>query len=368
MKNVLIFGMTDKQGGIESFLLNYCFHMDPARFSFDFLCNTKTVAYEQELIDHGCKVYRIAMRSQNRKQYQKELRAFFDAHGKEYDIIWVNVCSLANIDYLKEAKRVGIPVRIIHSHNSANMDSKLRGMLHKLNKTQIEKYATYYFSCSKEASDWFYTQKIQSSGRYYLINNAIDVSKYAYDPQIALAKRKELGLEDNFVVGNIGRFHFQKNQLFLLDIFEEIKKRKENAKLLLVGDGEDRDKIEEAIAKKNLQDSVMLLSFRKDVPALLMAMDVFVFPSLFEGLSLALLEAQASGLPVFASKDVISKDSSMSDSFYWISLEKPAEEWAEQIVQKSSESSHMGICKLEQFGYDIQKEAKKLEELFEGFL
>jgi glycosyltransferase involved in cell wall biosynthesis len=248
------------------------------------------------------------------------------------------------------------------------MDSKLRGLLHKFNKTQIEKYATHYFSCSKEASDWFYSKKIQESGRYYLINNAIDVLKYAYDPQIALKKRKELGVEDNFVVGNIGRFHFQKNQLFLLDVFEEIKKRKENAKLLLVGDGEDRNKIEEAIAQKNLQESVLLLSCRKDVPELLMAMDVFVFPSLFEGLSLALLEAQASGLAVFASKDVISKDSCMSDSFYWIGLEKPAAYWAEQILEKSWNSSHTGICKLEQFGYDIQKEAKKLEELFEGFL
>lgn len=135
MKRILVFGMTENPGGVESFLMNYYRHIDRSRIQFDFLANShESVAYEQEIISMGARVFHITARSENLKVYKKELKRLFVEHSAEWQAIWVNVCSLANIDYLKIAKQFGIKKRIIHSHNSQNMDSKLRGILHNINK------------------------------------------------------------------------------------------------------------------------------------------------------------------------------------------------------------------------------------------
>ena len=169
MFNILIFGMNDNPGGVESFLMNYARNFDKTKVHMDFLCNTKVVAYENELTDMGCKVIKVTARRDNPVRYKKDMKAFFKEHAAEYDVIWVNLCSLANIDYLKMAKKYGIPVRIIHSHNSKNMDSRLRGILHKINKKKIGRIATDYWACSYEAAKWFYPDKIINSGQYRLI-------------------------------------------------------------------------------------------------------------------------------------------------------------------------------------------------------
>ena len=163
MFNILIFGMNDNPGGVESFLMNYARNFDKTKVHMDFLCNTKVVAYENELTDMGCKVIKVTARRDNPVRYKKDMKAFFKDHAAEYDVIWVNLCSLANIDYLKMAKKYGIPVRIIHSHNSRNMDSRLRGILHKINKKKIGRIATDYWGCSYEAAMWFYPDKIINS-------------------------------------------------------------------------------------------------------------------------------------------------------------------------------------------------------------
>ena len=147
MKRVLVFGVTENPGGVESVIMNYYRNIDRNKIQFDFLCNTKEVAYEDEIIKMGGKIYKITGRSVNRRQYMNDMEKFFSENAKKYTTIWVNVCSLANIDYLKFAKKYGIKYRIIHSHNSENMDSKLRGLLHKFNKKIIIKYATDFWAC-----------------------------------------------------------------------------------------------------------------------------------------------------------------------------------------------------------------------------
>ena len=134
-KKVLVFGMTENPGGVESVIMNYYRNIDLKRVHFDFLCNSyEPIAYEDELTSNGAKCFHFVARSKNPIKYHKELKTFFKKHADEYSAIWVNVCSLANIDYLKLAKKYGISKRIIHSHNSENMDSKLRGKLHEYNK------------------------------------------------------------------------------------------------------------------------------------------------------------------------------------------------------------------------------------------
>ena len=147
MMRILVFGMTENPGGVESFLVNYYRHIDRNKKQWDFLCNSHNpVAYEDELISLGGRCFHITARSDNRQKYQQELEAVFKEHANEWDAIWVNVCSLANIDYLKIAEKYGIRKRIIHSHNSQNMDNWLRGLLHKWNKRQIGKIATDFWA------------------------------------------------------------------------------------------------------------------------------------------------------------------------------------------------------------------------------
>lgn len=155
MFRILVFGMTENPGGVESFLMNYFRHIDKSKIQFDFLCNShEFIAYEEEIRSSGSRIFHITARSKHWKKYSKELKKVFAGHASEWDAIWVNVCSLANIDYLKMAKKYGITKRIIHSHNSQNMDSWLRGILHKWNRLCLAGYATDFWACSENAARW----------------------------------------------------------------------------------------------------------------------------------------------------------------------------------------------------------------------
>jgi len=369
MNKILIFGMTENAGGVESVIMNYYRKLDKNKNKIDFLCNTDKIAYESEINETGGKIYKITARSKNYKKYKKELKEFYINHANEYDTIWINLCSLANMDYLKMAKKYKIKYRIIHSHNTENMDSKLRGILHRINKVFVKNYATDFWACSEEAGRWFYNKKIMNSDRYLEVNNAIDLEKYKYNNNIRNEYRSNLELNNNFVVGNVGRLHFQKNQLFLIDIFHEISKKIHNAKLLIVGQGEDESKLRKKVKTLGIEEKVIFLGIRNDVPNLLQAMDAFVFPSVFEGLGLALVEAQAVGLPTFASEKVIPRIVKMSKKFHFISLDKTAQEWAEIIVsetqRKREQNEENIIANIQKNGYDINFEVKKLEKYFQ---
>ena len=368
MVRVLVFGMNDNPGGVESFLMNYIRRMQGNGIQFDFLCNTKIVAYETEILRMGCEIYRITARSVNAGKYKEELERFFEQYAEKYQVIWVNVCSLANIDYLKLAKKYGIARRIIHSHNSQNMDSKLRGMLHQLNKHLISRYATDFWACSEDAGKWFYNTAILSSERYRVIRNAIDVRKFEFSQSARMEYRKTFNLEEKTVFGNIGRLHFQKNQMFLLDVFYEYRKYNENAVLLLVGQGEDEEKLRRKVTELNMESAVRFMGVRHDVPLLLSAMDIFVFPSLFEGLSLVSLEVQASGILLFASEQVIPEEIRISEAMYTLGLNSGAKHWAqfiqEQWEQHKNISRKSYIDEFENRGYSIETEVQKVQELF----
>lgn len=368
MIRVLVFGMNDNPGGIESFLMNYIRRMQGKEICFDFLCNTDIVAYEDELLNMGCNIYKITARSVDIKKYRNELESFFAKKAVEYDVIWVNVCSLANIDYLKAAKKYGIPRRVIHSHNSQNMDSKLRGILHRINKQFIDRYATDFWTCSEDAGKWFYSSKILASKNYKLIRNAIDVQNFEFSQNARDEYRRKLNICDRVVLGNVGRLHFQKNQMFLLEIFKEYKKINENACLLLIGQGEDEEKLRNRVGELHLEADVKFLGVRNDIPQLLSAMDVFVFPSLFEGLSLVSLEVQASGILIFASEQIIPEEIRISDSLFTLNLDESAEYWAQCIEEKRLRQGEIARksyrSEFQARGYSIEEEVKKMQSLF----
>ncbi len=365
MKKVLVFGITDNPGGVESVIMNYYRNIDRKKIQFDFLCNTEIVAYEDEIKKLGGTIYRVTARSKDRKKFYQDLDEFFKNHSNEYIAIWVNVCSLANIDYLKYAKKYGIKRRIIHCHNARNMDSKLRGILHLLNRIVLHKYATDFWTCNRKSNAWFYSRKIIKSNKIIEVNNAIDTKVFKFDEKIREEYRKKLGLENKFVIGHVGRFHFQKNQLFLLDIFNEVHKREPNSTLILVGQGEDAEKITNKIDSLGLKDSIMLLGIRDDVNKLMCAMDVFLFPSLFEGLGIVLLEAQATRLPCVASCDDTPPEVNMTDEFIFLPLDASIGIWAGSVLDFKNTKRKTNNDFIKKNNYDISCEAKKLEKYFE---
>ena len=332
MIKVLVFGMTETPGGVESVIMNYYRHIDRTRIQFDFLCNSyEKVAYEAELLALGGHTFHFPARSKNYPRYRLELKCFFREHAAEYAVIWVNICSLANIDYLKLAAQYGIPKRIIHSHSSANMDGRLRGLLHQHNKKQIGRFATDFWACSAEAAGWFYPSEICSQA--VILHNAIDVQCMAYDENGRENIRRQLGWQNQFVIGNIGRLHFEKNQRFALEVMAALVRKDRSVRLVLVGQGEDESELREQIFRKGLQEYVYRAGVQSNIRDWLSSFDLFLFPSVFEGLPVAAMEAQANGVPVLASEDVIPDEVRMNKNIKMLSLQQPPEIWAEAVCE-----------------------------------
>ncbi len=364
---VLVFGMTENPGGVESFLMNYYRCINKKKIQFDFLCNSyQPIAFEKEINQLGGKTYHISARSKNYFKYQKEMKSFFQQHRDEYQAIWVNVCSLANIDYLKMAKQYGISKCIIHSHNSQNMDGKMRKMLHNFNKNRIDKYATDFWACSQGAAEWFYGATNQA----VIIHNAIDINKMAYNENKGKAYRERLGWDSNYIIGNIGRFHFQKNQLFTLDVFSDILQKIPEARLILIGQGEDEKKIKAKIHNLDLEGKVYMPGAQQDISGWLSAMDIFLFPSVFEGLSVVALEAQANGIPVLASTSAISKEAKINNNVICFDLKRPVNEWSLMLYKMAEAYSRESNDKIKAAfldkHFDIKFEVQKLEMLLEN--
>ena len=275
-------------------------------------------------------------------------------------MFWYNTCTLTNIDYLVYAKKYGIKKRIIHAHNSGNETSKLRGIFHYLNKTRLSQYATDYWSCSMVASEYFYNENIINSPKHHIINNAIQTKDYAFDEAVRNEIRKEYKLEDKYVIGHVGRFQYQKNHEFLVDIFNEYLKLDNNAVLMLIGQGEGEEVIRQKVADLGITENVMFMGVRSDVNKLLQAMDIFVLPSHFEGLPLVLVEAQSAGLPCYVSKDVITKESDVTGNIEFISLDDGDKKWAQIIYDnKKSDDRNKYTQLVIDAGFDINTETNK---------
>ena len=363
MKRILVIGLTDNLGGIESVIMNYYRNIDRNKVQFDFLYSTPTIALKEEIEFLGGRTYKIAAKHSDFFKYKKDIKNFFKEHASEYSAIWVNFCNITNLDYFVLAKKYGIKKRIIHAHNSQNMGSKLKLLIHNFNKLLIPLYATDFWSCSEVASKWFYFPKTINSSKYKLINNAIDYNKFKYNEELRNKVRKELKLDKKIVFGNVSRFHFQKNHSFALKVFKEFLKLEPNSIFLLIGAGEDEDKLKKLCKEIKIEDKVIFMGVRHDINELLQAIDIFLFPSLFEGLSLSLLEAQASKTLVVTS-DNVSPETNMSENIYFWKLDSE-DKWAKRIYnlykKYDRKKSKDYIIKN---NFDIKNESKKIENIF----
>jgi glycosyltransferase involved in cell wall biosynthesis len=359
--NILIYGMSSSYGGIESFIMNVFRNINRKRAQFDFVCYDKKPACHQEILELGGMVYIVPERRRNYFIHCKKLKKLMKE--KNYDIVWSNLNSLSDILILKFAFLYSIRMRIAHVHNSDLPPKIITKILHSANKTKIVKYATDFWACSYVAGRFFFTDSILQSSQFKIIYNAIEVSNFVFNQTARNMKRDELKLKDNIIIGHIGGFRMQKNHGFLLKVFLEIYKKNENAVLLLVGDGSLRKDIEEQINIYGLKDNVRLLGNRKDISELLNAMDVFVFPSHYEGLGIALIEAQAAGLSCFIS-DVIPHEAVITKNVYPISLCEPAAVWADVILKNVEYRREDTAQVMQNSGYDIKTEVLKIERFF----
>lgn len=361
MKRILVFGMTDNPGGIESVIMNYYRNIDRKIVQFDFLCNSGRIAYEEEIKELGGKIYKITARRENYIKFKTELDRFMKKNAAKYFALWVNVCSLVNIDYLISAKHYGIPKRIIHCHNSANDGGLVKGFIHGLNKMRLKRYGTDFWSCSEQASQWFFRKDMTLDEHYRIIPNAIDVRKYQRNETVRKQYRNDLKLEGKYVIGHAGRFHFQKNHKFLIEIFSLLADRDEQYHLLLIGQGELEREIKSLVKEKNLNKRVTFCGARTDMEKMYQVMDLFVLPSVFEGLGIVGLEAQACSLPcLFA--DTVPSVIKVNSNVKFLSLNSPAD-WIETIEKERIYIGDRVENKMLQSEYNISVQVENFERI-----
>lgn len=346
------------RGGLETMLMNYYRNIDREQIQFDFLVHRKECAdYDDEIESLGGKIYRLPRLNPWSPKYIKELNDFFEKH-KEYKIVHCHLDCMSSIP-LRAAKKAGIPIRIAHAHSS-NQDKDIKYIPKLYFKRKIPMEATHLFACSKSAGQWMFGQS-----DVQVLPNAINAVQYEFDDKIRYKIRNQLGVEGSYVLGHVGRFSSVKNHTFLIDVFEQLKKVETNVKLLLVGDGEKYSDIQEKVKNKGLSENVIFLGLRSDVNLIMQAMDVFLLPSLYEGLPVTMIEAQAAGLPCIIS-DRVPIECKITDLVYQVALDESLEVWVEKILglKKVKRESITKIIKVS--GYDIYESVKVLQEFYKA--
>lgn len=351
------------RAGIETMLMNYYRHIDRTKVQFDFLCNKKKKgAYDEEILQMGGKIYRTpGLNPIKFPLYIKYMKNLFKNHP-EYKIIHAHNGALG-VYALNGAKRSKVPVRIFHAHG-ASITKDLKLPLKLFCKSRLPYNCNLNFSCGEMAARCYFGNKVVDNGDYTLIHNAIDVDKFVFNSDTRDKLRKENNLEDKFVIGHIGRFMKQKNHSFLIDVFNEIHKIKPNACLVLLGDGELMDEAKNKVEELGLSDCVKFMGNLSNANMWYQAFDVFVLPSIWEGLPVVGVEAQAAGLKCFFS-DSVTKEIKLIDGSEFLPLEKGAKYWADSIAKSQDYERKDTSAIITNAGYNIKIEAKKLEETYE---
>lgn len=349
-------------GGVEAVVMNYYRHIDKNKIQFDFICDEDStdIPYE-EIKKLGGKVILIPP-YQKVFKYHKELKKVLkEGH---YKIVHSHINTLS-VFSLWAAKSAGVPVRIAHSHSTTNKKEKKKNLLKQVLRPFSKIFATDYMCCSELAGRWLFGNKEYEKENVYLLNNAIDLEKFKYDEKIRKQKRKELEIEeDALVIGHVGRFVEQKNHRFLIDIFSELHKQQPNSTLLLIGQGPLMEEMKEKVKKLNIEKAVKFLGQRNDTNELYQAMDVFLLPSLYEGLGMVVIEAQCSGLPCVASTEV-PKIAKVTQNVQFIALNEKSDKWASKIIDGYKTINRIyEIKEIQKFGYEAKKEVKKLQQKY----
>lgn len=334
MKRILHIVSHLKKNGTETFIMNIYRAINKSEFQFDFLTfSPNKEGYYQEIIELGGKVFFLPDRKQGFLNYHKELDTFFKKFSKIYDTIHFHVSSFSSVAPLFFAKKYGIPKRIVHVH-STNCTGLHNKILHRINRNRISTLGTDFLGCSNLACKWGYstTPALKKS---IVITNGIDLNTFYPDSASRDRIRKSLNIGDNPLILHVGTFNPIKNHKFLLESFSLLLNKMPGARLACVGDGKLLNEIKSLAISLGINDSVYFLGRRDDIPDLMRGADLFVLPSLYEGLGIVLIEAQACGLTSIASTGV-PKETKINDSTSYISLKEGPGKWAEQMISMLS--------------------------------
>ncbi|MFR1836643.1 MAG: glycosyltransferase family 1 protein [Turicibacter sanguinis] len=347
------------RGGLETMLMNYYRQVDRSKIQFDFMVHRQERGdYDDEIEELGGKIYRmLPIKPGNYRKYLKDLERFFKDNN-QYQVVHSHINENSGF-VLKAANKIGVPCRIAHSH-LADLKFDYKYPFRVYGRLNLKSSFTHRFACSKRAGEWLFGKKYNKEVK--ILNNAVDTNRFKYDQSIRKQYRNELGIANKIVIGHVGRFNPQKNHRFLIDIFKEVNQKNPDTVLLLIGDGYLKLQIEEKVRQFNLSNSVIFLGLRDDIPELMQAMDLFLFPSLFEGLPVVLVEAQASGLRCITSTGV-TEEANITKKVEFLELSEGSLKWAEIILNGNfnREDNQEFLIKK---GYDTSANVKVLEEFY----
>ncbi len=354
-----------ESGGIESFLSNVFCRMNPEKVQIDLVCaEIRSSIFTQTMEEHGIRFCELSGNQRNLPKNYKCFRKLLKE--QQYDVFHLNAFQGLSLYYLRLAKEVGIPVRIAHSHNTALRSSRTRALkqlIHELAKEHFTKDATDLWACSSIAAEFLFSAP--EIYKFQWIPNGIETERFRFNKVEREIVRQQLGLTNAFVIGNIGRLCEQKNQTFLLDVFNEAVKQNPQARLLLIGEGEQEAALKKKAKRLGIADKTIFYGVSKQPEKLLWAMDIFVFPSLFEGLGIAVIEAQVAGLSTICSNFVPAE--AIATPLAWrVDLAEGADAWAEKILAfRCTEACEYQMELLRQ-GYEIRDVVQKIEKVYCG--
>jgi glycosyltransferase involved in cell wall biosynthesis len=353
-------------GGVDSVVMNYYRHIDKSKFQFDFFMDGyEDTPIDEEILSMGGRIFKLPTYEDGMRRNLTTFRRILKENN--YKILHCHMNTLS-VFWLREAKGVAVPVRIAHSHSTAGKGETKRNIMKYALRPFSKRYPNQYCACSHYAGRWLFGDKFYVSGKVNLVRNAIDTRAFIYNEADRAEMRAELGISDELVIGHVGRFMFQKNHEFLIEIFAEVIKLQPNSILLLVGDGPRIEEMKHIVANKGLYDKVVFTGVRRDVPKLMQAMDCFVLPSRYEGLGMVVVEAQTAGLPCYISNEVPSEAVLIPNQCKTLNLESSPKNWAIRIVEDAR--SYQRVSNLQEIneqGYDIHNEVKVLEEYYKSF-
>lgn len=362
MEKVLVYGMTNNPGGIESYLIRNLLDTQHNHICFDFVTDFSEIAYESYIRENGSEIYFIPAKGKSLIAHWRALWKLMKQHP-EYKKIYFNILDAGAVFTMFIPWILGREI-ITHSHNGAT--EKVR--LHAWCKPLLCIITKKYLACSNLAADFMFGEKIVRSGKVRIIPNAINAKKFDYNTTVRKIKRKEMGLEDCFTICFVGRLTYQKNPLGLIDIFESVSKSEHTAILLIVGTGDMEEQVKERVRNKNLEKKVRFLGIRNDISEIMQASDVFLLPSIYEGLPIVGIEAQASGLPCVLSNS-ITREVDVTGNVFFVSLQDPVLEWKSRILDLRKFERKSTRLEIQKHGYDLETSKenikKVIEEIFE---
>lgn len=363
MKKILVgFIMDGQGGGIDKYLLNFLENVYTEEIQIDFLTNEISPELKNHLQEYHSHIFAIPNLKHPIGQYREVCKIL---QREQYDIVYLNISTAIDCITALAAKAEKVPRILIHSHTSGNdcenpVKRTVFDTIHKFCRLFLYRAATEYYGCSEKAGLWMFPPKIVKSEKFQMIFNAVDLKKFTYKVSVRNEVRKELKIENKFVVGHVGNFVYQKNHYFLIDVFEKLRQKCPDAVLLLLGRGERFETVEKLIKEKGLEDNVRLLGFRKNPERIFQAMDFFLLPSYFEGLPTVGVEAQCTGLPCLMS-DTITEEVKITENCWFLPLKEKPEIWADFILEhKVINREHISwIGKREAYSLETLKQQQK---------